>query len=501
MNIASRLLIRKIYPSLFVVALVLRLLVFLGYLMHDQRYFQTDSRTYDLVAASIASHKGVVSPDGSLQTHRVPGYPLFLAILYTMNHSHFFALLVQIFLAAFIPVLVYRLGRKVFPDQRKVASLAGIIASVHIGFVLYSGFLMTETLFIFLFLIFMYYFMDSSIDEGSRMAVSPFGFVLPDSGEDGYISPLMTRNISLRALRARPDALLTNALIAGFFLGLVSMVRPVGHYMMPVIIVALLLKEQTWRQYFKSMIALIFAWGVVVAPWLIRNYLFTGALFFHTLPGGHFLQLSAARVIAHEQNISYQQARADVSKKAERELLQQRKQKGRKLMEIERCNVLERYAKEIFMSYPLTTIKLWLTDIFRTAFSLYSAELMYLEHNRETVDYFNTQRTVGSLFMRYLWPDVSWRLRIIIWAEILMFLILLIAAAVFVVRVCIAALRKKTAPLMPWRAVATFILFGLFFVVIGLAGGYARMRLPAEPFLILLAAAGIAWKKSSKRVS
>jgi hypothetical protein len=28
--------------------------------------------------------------------------------------------------------------------------------------------------------------------------------------------------------------------------------------------------------------------------------------------------------------------------------------------------------------------------------------------------------------------------------------------------------------------------FATFFIVIGLAGGYARMRLPAEPFLIIL---------------
>lgn len=499
MNYASKFVAKHVFAVLFVIALTLRLAVFFGYLMHDQHYFQIDSRTYDLVAEGVARHQGFISPDGTPHTHRLPGYPLFLGILYSIANSHLFALIIQIFLAACIPLLVYMLARKFFPKQPRVSVLAGLMACFHLGLVLYSGFLMSESLFIFFFLLFAYFYLDPSVDEGTKLPFKPWPLILPDSGEDGFVSPLLFRQIPLRALRAKPDQLLTNSILAGIFLGVASMIRPVGHYMIGVLVLLLLFKKQTWRQYAKSVFTMLVGWIIVIAPWVVRNYMLTGALFFHTLPGGHFLQLSAARVIAYEQGISYQDARKKVSHEVAKELLKKQKKLGRRVMEIERCNILERKAQSIFLAYPLTTVRVWLTDIFRTGLSLYSAELVYLDNNRKEFDYFNTDRGITSWFKRYLFPAASWPIRIVVWAEIVFFFMLLNAAFIFVARTLYALIIKGIAKNPDARIVLQCLGMIFFFVVIGLAGGYARMRLPAEPFLIIFASAGVAWVSGRRR--
>lgn len=434
--------------ALFFLSLFLRAAIFQSYLGKNENFWQVDSSTYHLMAQSIAAGKGVAHSDGRPQFYRVPGYPLFLAASYVfLGSDKKIALWVQVVLASIIPILIFLLSLTLFPGMVLLARCASLYAACHLGFLLFSGFFMTESLFIFLFLLFALCF-----------------FKRPSTG------------LSL--------------FFAGLFLGAAGMVRPVGHYLLILTMLVLLFLQQGGilkKIYRISWLTL--GWLLPVVWWLLRNYLLTGYLFFHTLPGGHFLYLSAARVAMHEHDCSYQEARRLLSQQAATAMQQRENALGRPLHEIEQCLVNESLAVTYFKMRPLTAAKNWCTDMARTMFSLYSAELLYLQSGRQEVDYFNKQRGPWSMVSRYLFPPTdSWFLRLIIYCEMLFFLFILLGFALGLYQIGLKIFRCGLASFQQpdfavWLEVLPYM---LFFVVIALSGGYARMRLPLEPFLIIL---------------
>jgi 4-amino-4-deoxy-L-arabinose transferase-like glycosyltransferase len=426
-----------IVGAIFALGLIVRVLVFNCYLKHDVNYWQVDSLAYQSVAKSIAAGKGISTLTGAPNFHRLPGYSLYLAVFNKyFGPSPEPALWAQVALGALIPVLIFFLSLILFSGQLLLASAAGFYAAIHLGLVLYSGFLMTETLFILVFLAFLLFFFAHQ-DNPKRLAA------------------------------------------AGVLLGIASLIRPVGHYVIVLALIILMLQRSHSMVKLRNSILMFLGWLIPVSMWLARNYLLLGHLFFHTLPGGHFLNLSASRVVMQTEGISYQQARRRVATEGHKEVRKEAKKlKKKRLSEIERCYVYERLARNHFMAHPLIALKFWLTDIFRTTFSLYSAELLYLDSGRKQVDYFAANRTFADMFKRYLMPQTDNKLlRVIIWLEIILCILLLFG--------CLRAtwLMLWRGEYGLWVTIASFI---ALFLVISLAGGYARMRLPIEPFLIIL---------------
>ena len=176
---------------LFFFSLVVRAATFGLLLSKDERYMDFDSLKYNEVAQQIYQGQGISNADGTNHFYRVPGYALFLSILYKMFGNHpVNALWVQVFLASFIPILIFFLSLVLFPSNMSVAKISSVYASFHFGYVILSGFLMTESLFCIFFLLFLILFFSKK-----------------------YF------------------------FLSGVFLGLASMLRPVGHYFMLVLFV------------------------------------------------------------------------------------------------------------------------------------------------------------------------------------------------------------------------------------------------------------------------
>lgn len=435
---------------LFLISLLVRAGVYNYYLSKNNNYWQVDSQTYHLVAQQLTNNKGLTLPDNRPNFYRLPGYPLFLAACYKIfGENKEQALWVQVFLASLLPILIFFLARVMFPAYMCVAIGASLYSAVHFGLVLYSGFFMTETLFLLFFLLFLLCFFKTIYLWGHRQEFK------------------LSRKVIIKIMGA------------GFFLGLASLVRPVGQYFIVLALFLMLFSCDIFKNKLIKMILFFVSWLVPVSFWLVRNYMLLGHVFFHTLPGGHFLYLSAARVTMHTQSCSYQQAREILRQEVNSLMVQQEILLGRSLTEIERCYAHETIAKKHFKSAPLITLKNWATDMLRTSLSLYSSELVYLESGRKEQDYFNKERTVWSLFERYLFPQTeSVMLKIIIYYEIITFFLLLLA---FVYGFIQALYYKKSET---W--IKSLLFIGLF-IVLALSGGYARMRLPAEIFIIILA--------------
>lgn len=494
-----------LFLVLFAAAFFVRALIFSGYLSQENRYWQVDSQTYLSLAKQLTLHDEFSSPDGRPDAYRVPGYPLFLSVIFKIfgvNHS--IALWIQIFLSSFIPFLVYLLALVLFPRRRFVALSAASITILHIGYVSYSGFLMSESLFIIFFLLFLIPFFRAVFRDGlhselensnvsqdakvkdfyNRLALNP---AAKGTAFVHFYDEMFDCDVAYSSCtRKSDDTEGIEVFFAGVMLGLASLIRPVGHYLLVVALVVLFFSGRLRSIRFAECLVLAAGWFLVVGGWLIRNAFLFGHIFFHTLPGGHFLYLSAARVVAHEQAISYGEARhylRSIIEKREKEAVEA---KGRLLDKYEVCILHENLAKEVFKASPLQSIKCWIKDIVRASLSLYSAEFLYLESGRKQIQYFEPGRSVKEWFIRYLKPNTEkvW-LKILIWIEILFHFLLLLGSLLFTVKAFIGTSA---------RTVKVFLVgspFILLFLVIALSGGYARMRLPIEFLMIIFACAAI----------
>ncbi|MBD3231382.1 hypothetical protein GF322_01835 [Candidatus Dependentiae bacterium] len=477
---------KKFLFILLIVSFIIRALVFNFYLNRNKNYWQVDSNAYHKIAINIAQNKGYVT-NGQYNFYRVPGYPLFLSLFYKIfDMAINKALWFQLILASLIPILIFLLSLVLFPKLLLLAKIASIYSAFHLGLILYSGFFMTESLFIFLFLIFSilyfssfhlffcrrHYFSYQDLEKmnpflycSSEICTGPSFIALEKEQEVKYEKKIKYNECK-------------KIFLAGIFLGMTSLVRPVGHYMIILPIILLFFSSDILKIKIKKIVFLFSGWLFIVFWWLLRNWMLTGYIFFHTLPGGHFLYFSAARIVTHTQNLSYEDSKKYLQNQLDQIVQNQEQKLNRKLNEIELCNIRQDLAIKYFKNYPILAIKNWITDILRTSLSLYSAEIVYLYNNRKEFDYFNKNRNLWSLFERYLLPKVdSVFLRLIIWVEILLFMFILVGFFGFI----ILAIFKRYY-LCSFLKVIPFI---WFFIFIGLSGGYSRMRLPIEPFLII----------------
>ncbi|MFA6526831.1 MAG: hypothetical protein WCT20_00195 [Candidatus Babeliales bacterium] len=470
---------------LFTCALIIRTCIFSCYLGNDNRFWQVDSNTYHVIGTEMARGNGYSLPGGQPAFYRLPGYPFFISLCYKLfGHEKQNVLWAQIVIASFIPILVFLLSLTLFPGYLQLAKISSLISACHLGLVLYSGFFMSESLFIFFFLLFAIFFF-SHLDSVKL----PFNKSFLRKQESSHLFFWIPASAGMTQKKTwlLTKSSLTNLplFLAGVFLGCASLIRPVGHYLIVVAIVLLLFQYKALYKKIYDACTLTIGWAIPVSFLLVRNYLLLGSLFFHTLPGGHFLYLSAARVAMHPHHCSYQEARKILHTEVEASLQMAEKAKGSALNEIERCIIHEKLACSYFISYPLITLRYWITDMLRAMFSLYSAELLYLSSGRKEVDYFAKDRTTWSMFKRYLVPETdNPLLRFIIWGEILLFLFMLLGFGYGFVHMLFWGAAETRCT---WFKVLPFM---MLFIVISLAGGYARMRLPIEPFLIIFSIYG-----------
>lgn len=124
----------------------------------------SDSLDYDNAALTLLQEKKFLPSGGVLYP---PGYPFFLAIIYAIfGHNYNAVYIIQFLLLGGIGVVVYFLGKNRLKFSDGQAVIVSIVTILWPYFILYPMLLMSEILFIFLFLLFVYYFLDSRAISG-----------------------------------------------------------------------------------------------------------------------------------------------------------------------------------------------------------------------------------------------------------------------------------------------------------------------------------------------
>ena len=214
---------------LFFSALFIRIAFILT--LKNQFYFD-DEYEYFKMVENFLSGKGLIVSE-NLKAFRPPLYPLILSILYLLKFNLFGIRIFQAVLSSLTVVFIYLLGKEVFDE--KTGFFSSLVSSFYPFFIFYTGFLLTETLFVFL-------------------TVITFFYLVRICEKDG--------NLSLKA---------------GILIGLTSLTRPNIQLFLPISIFQILsLKDKC-----KKILLFIAGFCLTLSPWVIRNY----KIFHKFIPG------------------------------------------------------------------------------------------------------------------------------------------------------------------------------------------------------------------------
>ena len=223
---------RKIVLILFIASFIIRLIFILT--LKKEFYFDDESEYYRMIQ-NFFSGKGLIAGE-HIKGFRPPLYPLIASIFYYFKLGITGIRIFQVFLSSLTVPLIYLIGEKGF--SKKVGIVSGIISIFYPFFIFYNGFLLTETLFLFLVVLTFYIFVN------------------------------LEKNIKYY-------------IFAGITLGLAGLCRPTMQSFLPFILFLILMtKEAVKPKLQKSFILLLF-FSLTISPWVIRNY----TLFKKVIPG------------------------------------------------------------------------------------------------------------------------------------------------------------------------------------------------------------------------
>ena len=227
------------HPKLCIVALALlvRMLTFIPVALNSQRVVElgVDSYEYHFLAVNLAeagAFSNADAPPYAPNARHVPLYPLFAAIIYSLFGQNFAVLaFAQTIISALSCLLLYEIGKIIF--GKKAGLLAGVLMALHIGLIGYAPLYQTETLFIFILLVGVYY-------------------------------------LAKYILKQRKNI---NLIFSGLLLGLAALCRSVGIYLPLVIVAILFFVKMDFLKKLKSSVIFLGCFLLVISTWTLRNYL------------------------------------------------------------------------------------------------------------------------------------------------------------------------------------------------------------------------------------
>ncbi len=167
---------------IFAIALIVRIFLFSINLSVENgnldKTIHGDDGYYEISRSLVAGHgfTGETNPPFNPNPLRTPLYPYFIAIILFLTNSYWFVIITQIIIGALIPVLGRRLSLKIV-DSEKISFIVGLILALEPYLVLFSSVFYTETIFIFLFILFSIIFI-SYLNSDNKKTLAWSAFVL-----------------------------------------------------------------------------------------------------------------------------------------------------------------------------------------------------------------------------------------------------------------------------------------------------------------------------------
>jgi len=453
---------KKHFGILFLVAFLVRAATLLLFIQNNGYYKQADSLDYHNSAISIAAGYGMHRPDnGQPIFWRTPGYPLYLAFFYKLFgiHSGTFeansraqqaSLWVQVFLGSLIPIILFFLAH-LLTNSYVIAWLTAWASAFHLGLILASTYILSEGISIIFFYLFLLFFYPHIIGKPPKQ----------------WIRSLIFAALSLSAY---------------------TWIRPMGEFVGYLSALFLIFfASGNWRLSFKKGIFFFLLFFASIFPWYVRNHNLTGEWFFCPTLGTYLNCFSAPKIVRRIYNMDI----VDAWKLTQQAAAQQTQKAYLALQGTGLCvspSVAKNISYPIVFSYPLYFVRDWIYEVAKTVFDLYASQLAAMANN--TFFYDPIEEFLGEKIAACLWAQpMSFFMRAICIFEFLFSVLLWVGlAAGFLFFLIRPFFVKGTRHIknMRWLWLNTGLMIGLAVFMTG-GFGYARLRLPVEPLLIVLA--------------
>jgi len=449
---------RRVLP-IFFLALILRGGAFFYTFNQPEVALQPDSTMYISLARGLAENGSLSYPESPsrLSADRTPGYPFFLALCLSLaGGSHLAVSLAQVLLDSLSCVLVFFIAERLWQGS---GLLSGILASLNLGMITYSHFILNDSLFLFVFLWFL------------------IGLVtyLREPGWKGSV-------------------------FLGVVLGAATMIRPVTMYLpivlIPMLVVALLIKHDQHLLLAVAkalMIGIMFV--VCLAPWMMRNHSHYGRWSLTAQSGEHLLQYIVPFTWQYSKGLPFIEGMKQTSD-AFKEKAAKADLNAKKANPFEVSDFQVKMAMDYLREEPKTAIaKAWVFGMAKNLFAPSIIDFSYLL-NIERSHFFYTE---GGTTLERAWNFVKGMKGWFAWAVIGSLLVLGLSR-ILQIWGAMQLMKRKN-----WEGFFLLLIIGYFLLVSGPVG-YAKYRLPFEPILIIFLAIGIKdlhgrWRNRGPRIS
>ncbi|MBD3286388.1 hypothetical protein GF359_07525 [candidate division WOR-3 bacterium] len=412
-----------------------------------------DAVAYNLLAENMLEGKGFSAsleepyePNSTI----TPGYPAFVAGIYALTgHSKLAVILIQIVLNLVALVLLYRFLNGRF--GQKVSLWAGILFIFDLNTAFYCTQLTTETLFTFLFVVFLFFTLRTFEERSFRLAAA-----------------------------------------SGAILGAATLIRPISLYFTAPLFIFLLLTRLKWKK--------LALWSVIlgmqlafITPWIVRNRVVFGETFYTTISDVNIYKYHSASL----KSVLEGKPRSQALEEFDREAVEGRG----KLNEAERYRLYGRVAKRYLLRHPLPYVaSLVGGGLASLIYPVTLGEAGAYFHGPEDAQKQGTSPVVTS----FLSEGRLGKALETVWDKRLRYLgiplLLLFAAyALFHVAKLGAGLRAYIIKGLRDPVMLLFLLTGLYFLGLLSFGFSPRARVPLEPLLAALAGIGFVVRNNKKK--
>jgi len=428
--------------ALFIILLgiLLRVAVFLVIIPHPERTFHRDTGSYlrpalNLLAGHGFSQRG--EPPFAPDARRTPVYPFFIALLYGLLGQYPLVIAgAQVLISALTCGLTYLLGTRLLPEQE--ARLGGVLLAFSLGSIVYCFYILTETLFTLLLL--------------------------------GTICTLATYQG-----RVQKRWLIGGGLLAGA----TGLCRPIAlFYPLAVAPLIALARRGRWRR--KVIAALMFLGiaGLVIAPWLARNYRLLGTLTLSTIANYNLLFYNAVSLEADLRGVGQAQVRAEMVERVEQELAR----RGWPDDEVHLVRLYNEWGRRIILAHPWRYLYVHLKNDLNNLLPNVTEFLELLgitQGGKGTLSVLNQYGLCAAV--RHYFGGQVW----------LLWLLLPLATLLGLTYLGMLTGLLTLARRRDWLPLALLLLPIAYFLLIPGAPSHPRFRVPVMPYICLLAGTGL----------